>query len=374
MVHGHPSPFFMNLPWTRKRNADQVPTPVAVAVADFCRRADAPAPPAEVRDALCALGPEDDFRVRALADGEPPARPLGPYAVVDLVAGTPPALAAQREETGYYLLARELLSREGATAAPGQAEPSVHPPRPRGRPGDSPRAEPPSIRPSPGATVAERIAPRRRAGGPRPPDAEPALPRGRFTQLPAARPALEGLLPDQLAALLAQHGHRPALLRALSLGRTTPISPAALDAALERAGLLDGTVGHERSLLVSALEENRGALGRTAWSLGVRPAELTAWAEGLGLGVEWERIRDRFRRAALAPERWSERLDLLGKRKYLEDLGVAATFEQALTRDLGHALSTTGGPPGERTGALASRLGVTPESLRRSLRRLGLSP
>jgi hypothetical protein len=38
--------------WHRKRHPDDVPTPVAVAVSDFCRRARVPAPPALVRDAL----------------------------------------------------------------------------------------------------------------------------------------------------------------------------------------------------------------------------------------------------------------------------------------------------------------------------------
>jgi len=381
MLHAHPAPFFMNLPWTRKRNADEVPTPVAVAVADFCRRGGAPAAPAEVRDALSALGPEDDLRVQALAGGEPPLQPLGPYAVVDVLAGTAPGLAAQRQASGYYQLARELLAREqptrqGATDSRAAVPEPAAPPPPEGLPARAghPAAEAPARRPAAATTVAERIAPRRRPAGARPSEVQPALPRGRFTQLPAEQPPLEGLDAAHLSDLLVQHGHRPALLRALSTGRTLELTPRALDAALERAGLLEGISRHERTLLLAALEEQRGALGRAAWSLGVRPAELAAWVEGLGLAPEVERIRERFRRQALAPAHWTARLDLLGKRKYLEDLGISADFERALSRDLRHALETTEGPPGERTGALASRLGVAPESLRRGLLRLGLLP
>lgn len=381
MLHGHPAPFFMNLPWTRKRNADEVPTTVAVAVADFCRRAGAPAPPAEVRDALSALGPDDDFRVRALADGEPPLRPLGPYAVVDVLAGTAPALAARRQESGYYLLARELLAREHpcehssphGAPGPGDAEPRAAPP-PAGRLPASPGGAEPRPRPPAATTVAERIAPKRRTALTKPADVQPAAPRGRFTQLPAEPPALEGLDAERLADLLAQHAHRPALLRALSGGRTPPLTPEALDAALERSGLLERTARHERTLVLAALEEHGGALGRAAWSLGVRPPQLSAWVEELGLAEQVERLRERFRRQALAPAHWTARLDLLGKRKYLEDLGISADFERELSRDLRHALETTEGSPAERTGTLASRLGVAPQSLRRSLLRLGLLP
>jgi len=87
-----------------------------------------------------------------------------------------------------------------------------------------------------------------------------------------------------------------------------------------------------------------------------------------------DRIRDRFRREALQPAHWTARLDLLGKRKYLEDLGVTSDFERSVLEDLRRALGATQGTPEERTAVLASRLGVSPEALRRSLLRLGLFP
>ena len=100
--------------WERKRQPDDVPTPVAVAVSDYCRRAGAPASPRAVREALSALLESDDFRVRAVTDAEPPVRPLGPFAVVDLARGTPPEIVGLRERSGYYALVEELLALQDA--------------------------------------------------------------------------------------------------------------------------------------------------------------------------------------------------------------------------------------------------------------------
>src|SRR6059058_302551 len=45
----------MQTPWQRKRQPDDVPTPVAVALSDYCRRAKSPAPAPEVRAALALI-------------------------------------------------------------------------------------------------------------------------------------------------------------------------------------------------------------------------------------------------------------------------------------------------------------------------------
>src|SRR5262249_56343021 len=103
-----------------RRPAD-VPTPIAAAVWDFCRRAGAPAPPREVRDALSTVTDADEFRIRAVTDAEPPLRPLGPYAVVDLARGTSAELAGLRQRAGYYELVAELLSQVAMPAAEGVA-------------------------------------------------------------------------------------------------------------------------------------------------------------------------------------------------------------------------------------------------------------
>ncbi|HVG57849.1 MAG TPA: hypothetical protein VNA24_04795, partial [Hyalangium sp.] len=96
----------MNSLWQRRRQPEDVPTPVAVAVSDFCRRAKAMASPAEVREALALLSEDEDFRVRTLTDTEPEVSPLGPFAVVDMLRGTAPSLAAQRQACGYYAVAQ----------------------------------------------------------------------------------------------------------------------------------------------------------------------------------------------------------------------------------------------------------------------------
>jgi hypothetical protein len=221
--------------------------------------------------------------------------------------------------------------------------------------------------------VAERIAPRRRAAQ------APAAPRGRFTQVEAQRASLESLEAPEgravLETLLAQHGHRVALLRALAQGysghRGEPSAPE-LDALLARHGLLEAAESTERELLLSALSEHRGALGRVAWALGVRAPELSALVSRLGLGPEVDRLREHFRREALTPGSWTARLDLLGRRKYLEDLGVEREFEERLRGDLGRELHALGRDGEDVPTALARRLAVSPTLVGRALERLGL--
>ena len=369
--------------WERKRQPDDVPTPVAVAVSDLCRRAGTPAPPRAVREALSTLSEADDFRVRAVTDAEPPVRPLGPFAVVDLARGTPGDTAALRERSGYYALVEELLALQDRRAAPPTvATPSaaVTPPPPvLPAPAVTPAAQAPSSSPRratsgiPAPTVAERIAPRRRAA------AAPAIPRGRFTQVETGPAPLETLeAPDghaTLATLLAQHGHRIAVLRALASGYTgrhgEPSAPE-LDELLAHHGLLEAAETSERGLILSALSEHRGALGRVAWGLGLRVAELATLVSRLGLGPEVERLRERFRREALTPPSWTARLDLLGRRKYLEDLGVEREFEDRLRGDLGREMRALDAQAEDVPGALARRLAVSPTLVGRALERLGL--
>src|SRR5947209_959065 len=96
------------------RDPDEVPTPLAIAAADFCRRAGRAASPEAVRLALARLEPHEDDELRALVDAEPPGRPLGPEALVDLVRGLSVDEATAREEAGYYL-AMALAPRQKQT-------------------------------------------------------------------------------------------------------------------------------------------------------------------------------------------------------------------------------------------------------------------
>ena len=208
-------------------------------------------------------------------------------------------------------------------------------------PSPAPTADVAPSRPSrggdPAPTVAERIAPRRRAAQ------SPAEPRGRFTQVETERAPLESLEgpggKTLLERLLGQHAHRPALLRALAQGyvgrRGSDPTAAELDALLDEHGLTAAVEDSERGLVLEALSEQRGALGRVAWALGLRGQELEGLVSRLGLAEEVSRLRERFRREALNPASWTARLDLLGRRKYLEDLGIEREFHDRLRADLG---------------------------------------
>jgi len=349
---------------------------VAVAVSDFCRRARAPAPAAEVRDALSLLGEDEDFRVPDLTGAEPAAQPLGPYAVVDVLRGTAPALAAERQKVGYYDLVRALAdAREQPAPAPTEAPPPAPPPP--GGAGRRAEPEPERRKGSKAMTVAERIAPRRRERRPLP------EPRGRFAQLPPqARPVEELFDPataPELEALAVQHRHRVALHKALSQrfqSRGKPPSEAEVQEALQRHGLLQDLEARERELLLGSYAEQRGAAGRVAWALGVSPAELARLTQTLDLKDTVEELKERYRREALAPRPLAARLDLLGRERYLADLGIKRRYLELAAAELRQALrqERPSSSLEERLEAAARRHGTTAAVLRRAMDQLGVSP
>jgi hypothetical protein len=109
-----------------ERTPDEVPTPLAIAVADFCRRAGRPSEPGVVRLALARLRPDQDKFVRVIVDAEPEAKPLGPDALVDHVRGLSVQEAARREEDGYYVaLAR--VPRQSRSSMSEHASPNSLP-------------------------------------------------------------------------------------------------------------------------------------------------------------------------------------------------------------------------------------------------------
>lgn len=85
------------------REPSEIPAAVAIALADFCRRAGRPSSSHEVRVALARLSPDEDRGVEKLCNEAPPAKPLSPHAVIDIVRGRPAADAARLEEEGHYL-------------------------------------------------------------------------------------------------------------------------------------------------------------------------------------------------------------------------------------------------------------------------------
>ncbi|MBZ4374038.1 hypothetical protein [Corallococcus sp. AS-1-6] len=351
-------------PWQRRRQPDDVPTPVAVAVSDFCRRAKAPAPAQQVREALALLTEEEDFRVRALTDGEPETSPLGPFAVVDILRGVTPALAAQRQECGYYDVAQELAQvREEKTPppAPAPTTPVFALPTPPSEETDAKTGRRKSAK-AEAAAVQERIAPKKRttdaddadtaapAQAPQaPPDEEAPRflkrelprPRGRFTRVEAQRLSFFELTraegKETLEAAIEATEHRYSLLRTLEHRYNGPrgeLTQVDMENVLRQHGIMETLEARERHNIETAYASQRGAAGRVAWALGLSPSELQRLTHALKLEEAVEALRERFRNEVLATGHLTHRLDLLGRDKYLVDLGIQKRFADALRKEL----------------------------------------
>jgi hypothetical protein len=388
--------------WQRVRAPEDVPTPVAVAVSDFCRRARAPAAAHEVREALSTLSEADDFRVRELTDGEPESSPLGPYAVVDVLRGTPQELASRRQAVGYYEVVREVVSLRAQPPAPA-AEPLAAA-APRAAPAPAPTAGEQAARPSPAAparpqpvSVSERIAPKKRvAAGLAEPEGEEdggedgafrrrdlPRPRGRFSNVaPPLTPLANLARPearDTVQELIGQHPHRYSLTLALAAQYTPPkggdLRWEDVMVVLDGHGLRDALEGRERAHLLDAYTGQRGASGRVAWALGLSPAELQQLVRTLGLTEQVEAVRERFRGEALSPRTVAARLDMLGRDKYLKDLGILRRFQETLSQELREAIQAVRGEASEPhalVGRIARRLDAEPELVQRAIERLKL--
>ncbi len=393
----------MNSQWQRRRQPEDVPTPVAVAVSDFCRRAKAMASPTEVREALALLSEDDDFRVRTLTDTEPEASPLGPFAVVDILRGTAPSLAAQRQACGYYEVVQELARvREEKTPLPAPAAaqvPTFATPPPRPAPaGDGAEATSQEKADKAGRrggeSVQDRIAPRKRATAPEPEETVEAeqprflkrdlpKPRGRFTQVAAPKTSYQTLLRvegrDILESALAQNEHRFALLKALAEqynGAKGELTLVDLESVLRAHELMEALATKERQAILAAYAEHRGAAGRVAWALGLSPSELQRLNTSLGLSAEVEELRERFRREALGSRHLTQRLDLLGRDKYLADLGIKKRFTETLRKELEGLVREE--LPGAQdlpglAQAVARKHGAPQELVLRAIERLGMA-
>ena len=383
-------------PWQRHRHPDDVPTPVAVAVADYCRRSGNRPLPKLVREALAFVRDAEDLRLRELAEQEPGARSLGPFAVVDVLHGASPADAAERERSGYYAEVQRTAIDAPPPAPP--SPPTPPPPPYRSAPAAAPAPAKASRRKKP-LTLAEQVAPRRREKGqaptpPRPPPEEKASvfrpkrdlppPRGRFTRVKAPLERGERLgdaaSRAELVALAGQVEHRFALRKLLALGHTSKgadtLAQADVDRALVKHGLEADLARRERELVLGGCMEHRGALGSLAKSLGVQRLELDALVAHLGIKREIREIRDRFTREAMAARALSMRLGLLNRRRYLDDLGITRRFEQALRTELTAALEAAADDSDTRAETLAlaaKRQAVGEDVLLKAIETLGLT-
>ncbi len=378
--------------WQRRRHPDDVPTPIAVAVADFCRRAKGQAPAAVIREALAVLSDDDDFRVKELTDAEPSVRPLGPFAVVDVVSGTAPAVAAQREQSGYYELVRSLAAKTQPPERPAAPAPAQ---RRAPRPPAVEAAREGRKQKKVAATIAEKIAPRKRlpavAAAPAatpPPPAAPwkrrqlPLPRGKFTRIEAEASRLDELYKPtakaDLIAMIEQNGNRISLRKTLErqyvVRRGIAPSPDDVDALLERHKLITLMERKEREAVLSALTEHHGALAKVAWALGLNTFEVDRLIALVGIRAEVDQIRERWVREALSIRNLSMRIEMLGRGKYLADLKIVRRFKEALVRDILEILEALPVMPDlEGLVALASkRYALKSESLSAAIDQLGI--
>ena len=380
--------------WNRKRHPDDVPTPVAVAVADFCRRAKAPASPALVRDALSLLGDSDDGHVRALTDEAPEATPLGPFAVVDIIKGTKPAVAAERQGSGYYEMVR--------LAAEAEPVPEIVQAKPAPRPKPSSPSAPAKDKKTrkPRLSVSDKIAPKKRvAGTPAIARAKPKQPlpgtaflpkrnlpppRGRFTRLDSSRSTYEALLkPEAKENLIVVVEQSPTrfhvfqTLEAAYTGRSgAPLSISEVEGALSRHALMDGLSKREREKVLTAVATARGSVPAAARELGVRPADIDRLVGELRLKKELGEIKETFIREALDPANLTLRLSLLGRQRYLADLKIEKRFTDALTRDVTKLLDDSAeaaNTVSELVELAAKKHAIVPDLLNRAVDRLGLT-
>ncbi len=180
------------------------------------------------------------------------------------------------------------------------------------------------------------------------PDAAPAA-RGAAPPGPAARGSA---VPDQAAellAVLAKVGPRRGALAARLGAPGHPLPERVLLARFRAAGLERELGQRERDLLRGLFARHRGAARAVAAELDLEPQALQRLVRDRGLAGEIESLRDRFRTEARA-RRWPrEQIEqLVRRRAWLEDLGIAAELE-------GEVLSRAR-PAWERSGGSVARL------------------
>jgi hypothetical protein len=378
----------------RKRHPLDVPTPVAVALADFCRRAEAVTDPRSVRDALSLIDAAQDVRVLELAGAAPPMKPLGPFAVIDMLEGMTPQDASRRQREGRYDLVSfiDVSDLPPPAPSPSPAEPDDDEAPPRAKKTRRTR--------QPKQTVADRIAPVKRAPkgtvaeAPAAPPKDPPvsvwrkreLPagRGRFTRVDSVKARASKLFEphkrEELERLISQSEHRVALLRALESQYTgksgDALALADVEAAVAKHGLRAPLEARERELLIAAVTEALGSRFRAAGALGLRPDELDHIALNCGADAELAKIREHHAREALAHGNLKLKLDLLERGKYLADLGVERRFKDALALELKELCDKQLPGPAdvkELVAAAARAAGLNAEKLRRAMDQSGLS-
>ena len=313
--------------WTPQREPDDVPSPIAIALSDFCRRAQAPAPPALVRVALAYLAAEEDFLVENLAHSPPPCCPLGPFAVIDILKGTPPDVASLREKKDAYAWAAQLPL---LPPAPSAAPPSIEEPSPQ-----MDALLPPSsaAAPSPASKKTWSIGKAKKT--------PPHKPRGRFVQVEPGKENIRALFrldaKERLLALLQSAHSQAALLNKLSSqfrGEGETLTWQEVRAVLEYHGMMAVFEDRERKALEAGLLRFRCSLDKLSKAWGLRPVELKKRMEELSLNDAFNQLRKRFAAEILGAPNLNHQLRVFSRPGYLKDLGVASALKRQLATRL----------------------------------------
>jgi hypothetical protein len=269
----------------------------------WCAEAGRAAHPGEVRAALAPLTWDELLLAKAILAGPPPARPLGPRALADIARGTPPTVAAEREQAGQY-------QAEAPSAEDVAAEAEALSKRRRRSPARK------ADRPPAAAPVVVRRA---RDLVPEPPPGAPPLPLLDELLLDEGRAVVERLVRvhgarrDRIAAALAAAWRRT---------DGSPVGEEDLARLLDRHGMTRGFERRERDLMLHALRAAGGVRARAAAELGTTAERLDAAFSRLGAEREAEAVREDWRRKLLARATLAERVQLLSDEERLADLGI----------------------------------------------------
>jgi hypothetical protein len=130
----------------------------------------------------------------------------------------------------------------------------------------------------------------------------------------------------------------------------------------------------ESEILCRHLTKQRGSLAKTAQAIKIDLEKLQNRFQELQMEEEVSRIRNEFREAILERGSFQERLGLvLGREKYLEDLGITSEVDAALRRDLHKQLSKVrqGATAEEQALSIQQALSLDEEHYRRLIKRFG---
>ena len=194
-----------------------------------------------------------------------------------------------------------------------------------------------------------RIEPEQRAEpAPAAPPTEPAS-AGPASSRPPPRGPDVNAQAAQLLAVLAEVGPRRGALGARLGGPRHPLPERVLLARFRAAGLERELGQRERDLLRGLFARHRGATRAVAAELGVEPSALQRILRERGLTGEIDSLRERFRGEARR-RRWPrEQIEqLLRRRDWLDDLGIAAELEREVL--------SRARPAWERSGGALARL------------------